>query len=122
MRPDRHEATVVAIEQNYWLREWAYMIRIEEIGKPLELLMTILDRGSLNSQDITTRISPKAIMLTDGDVTLFFNEFERPTQVTIIQMGSPGFYETVRIVNLLQAKLSPRMKVQDIESHRLFFT
>jgi len=53
-------------------------------------------------------------------VTLFFNEFERPTQVTIIQMGSPGFYETVRIVNLLQAKLSPRMKVQDIESHRLF--
>jgi hypothetical protein len=96
------------------------MIRIEEIGKPPELLMTILDRGSLNSQDISTRISPKAIMLTDGDVALFFNEFERPTQVTIIQKGSPGFYETVRIVNLLQAKLSPRMKVQDIESHRLF--
>jgi len=116
---DRHEATVVAIEQNYWLREWVYMIRIEEIGKPPELLMTILDRGS-NSQDISTRISPKAIMLTDGDVTLFFNEFERPTQVTIIQKGSPGFYETVRIVNPLQAKLSPRIKVQDIESHRLF--
>ena len=46
-----------------WPREWAYMIRIEEIGKPPELLMTILDRGSLNPQDISTRISPKAIML-----------------------------------------------------------
>jgi len=51
----------VAIEQNYWPREWAYMIRIEEIGKPPELLMTNLDRGSLNSQDTSTRISPKAI-------------------------------------------------------------
>ena len=58
---DRHEVTVVAIEQNYWPREWAYMIRIEEIGKPPELLMTNLDRGSLNSQDTSTRISPKAI-------------------------------------------------------------
>jgi len=117
---DRHEATVVAIEQNYWPREWAYMIWIEEIGKPPELLMTILDRGSLNSQDISTCISPRAIMLTDGDTAIFFNELERPTQVTIIQKGSPGFYETVRIVTPLQAKLSPRMKVEDIEHHRLF--
>jgi len=104
---DRHEATVVAIEQNYWPREWIYMIRIEEIGKSPELLMTILDRGILNSQDISTRISPKAIMLTEGDTALFFNEFEIPTQVTNIQKDSPGFYETVRIVNPLQAKLLP---------------
>ena len=51
------------------------MIRVEESVKSPELLMTILDRGSLNSQDI--RISPKAVMLTDGDVALFFDEFER---------------------------------------------
>ena len=76
MRPDRHEATVVAIEQNYWLREWAYMIRIEEIGKSPELLITIPNRGILNSQDISTRISPEAVILTDGDVAFFFNEFE----------------------------------------------
>ena len=43
------------------------MIRIEEIGKSPEVLMTILDRGILNSQDISTRISPKVVMLTDGD-------------------------------------------------------
>ena len=59
-------------------------------------------------------------MLTDGDVALFFNEFERLIQVTIIQKGSPGFYETVRVVQPLQAQLSPRIKLQDIESHRLF--
>jgi len=66
------------------------MILIEETGKSPELLMTILDRGILNSQDTSTRISPKAVMLTDGDVPLFFNEFERPIQVTIVQKGSPG--------------------------------
>ena len=116
---DQHEATVVAIEQNHWPEEWTYMVRIEEIGKPPELLMTILDRGSLNSQDISTRIRPKAIMLTGGDKALYFNGFERPIQVTIIQKVSPGSYETVRIITPSQAKLSPRMKVQDIESHRL---
>jgi len=116
----RHEATVVAIQQNYWPREWRYMIRIEEIGKFPELLMTVLDRGILNSQDMSTCISPKAVILTDGDVAVFFNEFERPIQVTIIQKGSPGFYETVRMVQPLQAHLSPRMKLLDIESHRLF--
>ena len=96
------------------------MIRVEEIGKSPELLMTILDRGSLNSQDNSIRISPKAAMLTDGDVALFFNAFENPTQVTIIQKGSSDFYETVRMVKSLQAKRSPRIKLQDIASHRLF--
>ena len=98
------------------------MIRIEEIGKSPELLITILDRGALNSQDISTRISPEAVILTDGDVAFFFNEFERPIQVTIIQKGRPSFYETVRMAQPLQAQLSPRMKLQDIESHRLFTT
>ena len=116
----RHEATVVAIQQNYWPRKWRYMIRIEEIGKFPELLMTVLDRGILNSQDMSTCISPKAVILTDGDVAVFFNEFERLIQVTIIQKGSPGFYETVRMVQPLQAHLSPRMKLLDIENHRLF--
>jgi len=110
----------VAIEQNHWPREWTYMIRIEEIGKSPELLMAILDRGSLNSQDISTRICPKAVLLADREVAFFFNEFERLTQVTIIQQGSPCFYETVRMVQPLRADLPPRMKLQDIESHRLF--
>jgi len=72
----RHEAMVVAIEQNYWPKEWRYMIRIEEIGKSPELLITIPNRGILNSQDISTRISPEVVILTDGDVAFFFNEFE----------------------------------------------
>jgi len=96
------------------------MIQIEEIGKSPELLMTILDRGILNSQDIFTRICPKAVLLTKREVAFFFNEFERPIQVTIIQKGSSGFYETVRMVQPLQAQLPPRMKLQDIESHRFF--
>ena len=96
------------------------MIRIEEIGKSPELLITILDRGTLNSQEIYTHISPVAVIFTDGDVAFFFNEFERPLRVTIIQIGKPGFYETVRMVQPLQAQLSPRMKLQEIESHRLF--
>ena len=59
-------------------------------------------------------------LLTDGDVAFFFNEFERPIRVTIIQIGKPGFYETVRMVQPLQLQLSPRMKLKEIESHRLF--
>jgi len=116
----RHEAIVVVIEQNHWLKEWRYMIRIEEMGKSPELLITILDRGILNSQDISTRISPEAVILTEGDVAFFFNEFERPIQETIFQKGRPGFYETVRLTQPLQAQLPPSMKLQDIESHRLF--
>ena len=116
----RHEAMVIAIERNHWPKEWRYMIRIEEIGKSPELLITILDRGTLNSQEIYTHISPVAVIFTDGDVAFFFNEFERPLRVTIIQIGKPGFYETVRMVQPLQAQLSPRMKLKEIESHRLF--
>jgi len=96
------------------------MIWIEKIGNSPELLITVLDRGIPNSQDISTRISPEAVFLTDGDVAFFFNKFERPIQVTIIQKGRPGFYETVRIAQPLQAQLPPSMKLQDIESHRLF--
>jgi len=110
----------VAIEQNHWPREWIYIIRIEEKGKPPEFLLTILDRGSFNLQDISTRICPKAVLLADKDVALFFNKFERPIQVTIIQKSSPGFYKTVCMVQPLLAKLSPRVLVQDIASHRLF--
>jgi len=53
-------------------------------------------------------------------VVLFFNKFERPIQVTIIQKNSPGLYETVHMVQPLLTKLSPRMIVQDIADHRLF--
>ena len=96
------------------------MIRIEEIGKSPILHIAILDRGTLNSQEIYTHISPVAVIFTDGDVAFFFHEFERPRRVTIIQMGKPGFYDTVRMVQPPQAQLSPRMKLQEIESHRLF--
>jgi len=97
-----------------------YMIRIEERGKSPEFLFTVLDRGNFNLQDISTRICPKAVLLAERDVALFFNKFERPIQVTIIQQSSPGFYRTVRMVQPLQAMLSPRMIVQDIAGHRLF--
>jgi len=116
----RHEAMVVAIERNHWPKEWRYMIWREEIGTSPELLITILDRGTLNSQEIYTHISPVAVIFTDGDVAFFFNEFERPIKVTIIQMGKPGFYETVCMLQPLQAQLSPSMKPQEIESHLLF--
>jgi len=117
---DRYKATVVAIEQNHWPREWTYMIRVEESVKSPELLMTILDRGPLNSQDNSIRIRPKAAMLTDGDVPLFFDAFEHPTRMTIIQKVSSDFYETVRMVTSSQAQRSPRMKSQVTASHRLF--
>jgi len=41
-------ATVVAVEQNHWSMEWAYVILTEKKGKPPQLIMTILDSGSLN--------------------------------------------------------------------------
>ena len=74
------------------------MIRIEETGKSPMLHIAILDRGTLNSQEIYTHIRPVAVILTDGDVAFFFNEVKRPLRVTIIQLGKPGFYETVRMV------------------------
>jgi len=84
-------ATVVAIEQNQWPTEWAYMIQMEKKGKPPQLIMTILDRGSLNLQDTSTRISPKAMELKDGKTAFFFDRFERPIPVTIIEQGNPCF-------------------------------
>jgi len=92
--------TIVAIEQNHWPTEWAYIIRIEKKGKPPQLIMTILDRGSLNLQDTSTCISPKAMELKDRKTAFFFDRFERPIQVTIIQQGYPGFHWTDRNVTL----------------------
>jgi len=65
---------VVAIEQNYWPREWIYMIRIEESEKSPEFLFTILDRGNFNLEDISTRICSKAVLLIERDVALFFDK------------------------------------------------
>jgi len=53
-------------------------------------------------------------------VAFYFNAFEQPLKVTIIQSGNPGFHETVRMVQPLQQELSPIVKLQEIESHRLF--
>ena len=96
------------------------MIRMEEKGKPPQLIMTIFDRGSLNIQDISTRISPKATVLNEGDTAFFFDKFKRPIQVTIIQQGNPGSYETLRNVTLLRPVPHDDIFIQPIESHRLF--
>ena len=80
-----YEATVVAIEQNHWPTEWAYMIRIEKEGKPPEAIMTKLDKGSLNIQDNSTRIYQKAIELKHGESAFFFDKFEQQIRVTIIE-------------------------------------
>jgi len=111
---------VIAIERNHWPKEWRYMIRMEETGKSPILHIAILDRRTLNPPEIHTYIRPEVAILTGGDVDFFFNEFERPLRLTIIQLGQPGFYETVRMVQPLQLQLSPRMKLQEIEIHRLF--
>ena len=98
------------------------MIRIEERGKLLKLLCTIMDRGSLNLDDTSTCIRPKTMLLAGRDVAFFFDKFEKLKQVTIIQQSSPGFYETVRMAQPLLAQLSPRMIVQDIAGQRLFMS
>jgi len=61
----------MAIEQNHWPRVWIYMVWIEDSGKSPELLMAILDRGILNSQDISTRICPKETLLKNREVAFF---------------------------------------------------
>ena len=95
---EQHEATVVAIGQNYWPEEWIYVIRIEEKGKLPNLLYTIMERGGLNPDDTSYRIRPKTMLLAGGDVAFFFDKFEKRTQVTIILQSSSGLYETVRMV------------------------
>jgi len=37
-----------------------------------------------------------AIWLENGDTAFFFNRFERPIQVTIIEQGNSSFHLTVR--------------------------
>jgi len=68
----------------------AYMIRLEKKGQPRQLIMVILDRGDLYSQDTSTRICPKAMDLKNGETTFFFNRFEQPIQVTIIDRRTPA--------------------------------
>jgi len=40
--------------------------------------------------------------------------------MNVIQQNSPGFYETIRLVQPLLAQLSPRVIIQNIPGHRLF--
>jgi len=93
---ESYAATVVVIEQNHWPTEWAYMIQMEKEGKHSQLIMTILDRGGLNPHDTSTRISPKVMELKKGETAFFFDRYERPIQVTIIEQGDTGFHVTVR--------------------------
>jgi len=54
-------ATVVAIEQNEWPKEWKYLVRVVTEGLPPLVLLTVLNTGSLNIQDTSIHISPMAI-------------------------------------------------------------
>jgi len=117
---EQHEAIVVAIEQKYWPEEWIYLIRIEDKGQLPKILYTILDRNGLKSDDNPYRIRLTALQPADGDVAFFFNKFEKQTKENVIQQSSPGFYETIRLVQPLLAQLSPRAIIQDIAGYRLF--
>jgi len=119
-RRQPYEAMVIAIERNHWPKEWRCLIRLEVLGKSPRLRTAILDRGTLNPLESCHYIRPEVATLKDDDVAFFFNAFERPLKVTIIQSGNPGFHETVRMVQPLQQEQSPIMKLQEIESHRLF--
>jgi len=91
---------------------------MEKEGKPPQLIMTILDRGGLNTHDTSTRISRKAMELKMGETAFFFDRFERPIQVTIIEQGDPGSHVTVR--NNLCPVPHDDILIRSIESHRLF--
>jgi len=93
---------------------------LEVLGESPTLRTAILDRGTLNPVDTRYYIRPEVVTLQDNVVAFFFNAFERPLQVTIIQPGTPGFHETVRMIQPLEQNLSPIMRIQEIESHRLF--
>jgi len=95
------------------------MIWTEINGKPPQLIMTILDRGSLNIQESSIRISPKAIVLNEGEIAFFFSKFAQPIRVTISERGNPGFYTTARNVTLRRPVPHDDILIRSIESHRL---
>jgi len=111
---------VIAIERNHWPKEWRYLIRLGALGNSPRLRTAILDRRTINPLESEYCIRPEVASLQNNDVAFYFNAFEQPLKVTIIQSGNPGFHETVRMVQPLQQELSPIMKPQEIESHRLF--
>ena len=113
-----YAATVVAIEQNHWSTEWAYMIRLEKKGTPPQLIMTVLDRGDLNPHDTSICISSKAMELKNGETAFFFNQFERPIRLTIIEQKTPGFHLTVR--NSFQPTPYDDILIRPIEIVQLF--
>ena len=101
------------------MKPWSFP-RLEQPGKLPKPRTAILDRGPLNPLDDHHYIRPEGATFQDNDVAFFFNAFERPLRVTIIQIVEPGSYETVRMTQPSQQNLSPRMEIQTIESHRLF--
>jgi len=100
--------------------EWRYLIRLEQPGKPPQPHTAILDRGLPNPSDDLHYIRPEEATFQDNDVAFFFNAFEQALQVTIIQKVEPGFHETVRMTQPSSRNRSPNMKIQTIDSHRLF--
>ena len=119
-RQQKYEAMVIAIERNHWPREWRYLIRLEQLGKPPKPHTAILDRGLLNPSDDLHYIRPEVATFRDNDVAFFFNAFEQVLQVTIIQKVEPSSHETVRMSQTSSRNRSPSMTIQTIESHRLF--
>ena len=113
------EATVVAIEQKYWPEEWVYLIRLDNKLRLPTILYSILHRNGLKPRDIPYRIRPTALHPADSEEAFFFNNFERQTKATVIGQNSPGFFDTIRLVQP-PGQLSPRAIIQTIPGHRLF--
>jgi len=97
-----------------------YLIRLEDKGRLPTILYTILHRNGLKPEDNPYCIRPTAFQPADGEEAFFFNKFKKQTKVTVIEQRSPGFYDTIRLVQPLLAQLSPRAIIQNIPGHRLF--
>jgi len=51
-------------------------VRVDEAGELPHFRATILDRGSLNIQDTSSRITAEVIELTNGETVFYFDKFE----------------------------------------------
>jgi len=60
------------------------------------------------------------LYLNNGETPFFFDIFERPIRVTIIQRGNPGFYTTARNITLLLPGPHDDIFIQSFKSHHLF--
>jgi len=114
------DVTVVAVEKNHWPKEWVYLIRRETLLRLPTILYSLLYREDLTPGDNTHRIKPTASQPAEGEVAHFYDNFKRLTKVTVIGLNRPGFFDTIRLVQPSDGRLSPREIFQIISGHRLF--